>query len=160
MSNNLIDRYVAMVKFLTKEPEKMFQKYNGFEFDFYKDSINECGVIGDTCNICGGECEIEDDGYEDTTDIQSTCKQCGHKKSRYVKYDRYGGGSRGYESQSIVTKDIKKLTNKEGYLTIYNIRYADEVVLFAIVLTGGDILYFEKNFSELDKFYDNLFKNN
>jgi len=140
-----------MIKFLTTQPEKVFQNFNGFKFDFYRDSIDECGYIGENCDICGGECEIEDNGYGDVTDIKSTCKQCGHKKSRYVKYDRYGGGSRGYESQSIVTKDIKKFTDKEGYLTVYNIRYADEVVVFAIVLDDGDILYFEKKFSELKK---------
>jgi len=147
-----------MIKFLTKQPEKVFQKFNGFKFDFYREFIDKCGYIGDTCDICDGECEIEDCGYEDTTDIKSTCKRCGHKKSRYVKYDHYGGGSRGYESQSIVTKNIKKLTSKEGYLTVYNIRYKDEIIIFAIILANDDALYFEKEFSKLDNFYDNLFR--
>ena len=147
-----------MINFFKQQPEKLFQTYNGFEFDFYRDSIDKCGYIDENCDICGGECEIIDDGYDDVTNIKSICKECKHTKSRYVKYSRFESSSRGYESQSIVTNNIKQFSNKDGYLTIYNIRYKDELVIFSLILESDEILCFEKKFSELDEFYKSVFE--
>lgn len=142
-------------------PEKKFQQCNGFGFDFYQDSKDTCGVINDSCNICGSTMEINDNGYEDgdisVTDISAKCTCCGYWQERKIKAtptDRSG-----YERSALVKKYDEK-----NYLDIYNIRYQDEIVVFASHIHKAkqnkdeidyDIYFFEKSFDELEKFYKN-----
>lgn len=148
-------------KKMIEYPKKEFQEYNGFTFDFYRDSIDKCGVISEECDVCGGKMEIEDNGYESgdvsVTDIHAKCSKCDYWQKRKIKAgDTYRDG---YENSAIV-----KRYDEKNYLAIYNIKYQDEVVVFTTVFQKEkkneddedfDIDFFEKKFDELEDFYKN-----
>lgn len=150
-----------MIEFFTKKPEKVFQAYNGFEFDFYRDSIDSAGIINEKCDKCGAEMEIKDNGYEDyhvsVSDIYAKCPQCGYWQKRYAKYT--DDDKSGYESSGVVKKYDEK-----NHLNVYNIKYQDKKVVFTSVYekekeneedSDYDTYFFEKSFEELEDFYNN-----